>query len=913
MPEDTLNILILAKDEASKVFKGVSSSLTKAFNVAAAGATVGVAALGAGLAVAVKEAAAYEETFAELSQVIESTGGVAGITADEAVALANAFQDVTKFSDQTIMRGETLLLTFTNIGEDVFPRTVETMLNMGEVFGSVDGAAIQLGKALNDPVAGISALSEVGVSFTEEQKELVAAMMETGDIAGAQTLILDELEREFGGVARAAGATFGGQLTILRNKLMGVATAIGMRLLPFLTKLVSGFISFLPKIERVAWVFGNFVETLLLGRDYIYETSEALGFLFGNTDKANAVALKLVNTFFDVWDVLKGFVDGILIPFVKNHLPAFKNALLAVGAVIGGAVVLGGILSLVGAIMSLINPITLVIGAIALLAMAWTEDWGGIRTFLVDTVWPAIQPILSNIVEWFEVNIPRAFQAATDIWNNVLKPTWNEMKGHLWTLFGLSGLLVKAMVENWGGIRDKIVDDVWPAIKEAFTQLASFLAVAIPAAIGFLKTVWDTVLVPSFNKLVEIWNSTLKPALQALHDFFVVHIMPAAEDLAFTIADVLILALTGISNLWNDTLKPALQSLHDFFQLYIPPAMMLVKITWDTVLKPALDALVGLWNDTVKPALIDFIDYLQSKLVVAFGVYKTTWETTMKIALQALATFWNDTLKPALQDFWDFLQVYIPPAMQLIADKWETVLKPALEALVLLWNDYIKPALQDLYDFFAIHIKGAIETLAPILQGAFLTGWTSLQIVLENIHPWLLGIRDMITSIYDKINELYPILEGAFKTAWETLQTALETVSSSFQAIKDALAPIAGFISDIGSAIDALPDIPLDWLPGSPPPFAVGLSAVADSMQDVIAVMPRLNSGMAQFHRLSSGGVADISEFGEQAARARFSRNEQGRGPDIRNIQYTLIVNSNAAQEPLMNDFRSMEAWHRSI
>lgn len=99
-----------------------------------------------------------------------------------------------------------MLLTFTNIGKDVFPDATSTMLDMATAMNGgltpsaeqLKGTSIQLGKALNDPISGISALSKVGVTFTEQQKKQIEAMVQAGDAAGAQKLILAELGREFG-------------------------------------------------------------------------------------------------------------------------------------------------------------------------------------------------------------------------------------------------------------------------------------------------------------------------------------------------------------------------------------------------------------------------------------------------------------------------------------------------------------------------------------------------------------------------------------------------------------------------------------------------------------------------------------------------------------------------------------------
>lgn len=57
--------------------------------------------------------------------------------------------------------------------------------------------AIQLGKALNDPIIGMGALRKVGVAFTEAQKEQIKTLQESGDLMGAQKIILNELGNEF--------------------------------------------------------------------------------------------------------------------------------------------------------------------------------------------------------------------------------------------------------------------------------------------------------------------------------------------------------------------------------------------------------------------------------------------------------------------------------------------------------------------------------------------------------------------------------------------------------------------------------------------------------------------------------------------------------------------------------------------
>jgi hypothetical protein len=99
-------------------------------------------------------------------------------------------------------------------------------------FGEATANATQLGKALNDPVKGISALTRVGLTFTEAQKDLIESLVATGDVAGAQEVILAELERQVGGTA-AATVTDSEKMRLALDR---VGDEIGAALLPLLNE-----------------------------------------------------------------------------------------------------------------------------------------------------------------------------------------------------------------------------------------------------------------------------------------------------------------------------------------------------------------------------------------------------------------------------------------------------------------------------------------------------------------------------------------------------------------------------------------------------------------------------------------------------------------------------------------------------
>jgi hypothetical protein len=291
-----------------------------AFRAGIARATQLVSGLVDFLGDCVTEASASEDALAQLNAVLKSTGGAAGVTAEMANELAEAFQATTKFSDEAVLSAESMLLTFTSVGKDVFPLATQTILDMSQALGQdLKSSAIQLGKALNDPKKGVTALQRVGVQFNEEQREMIDNLVESGDLMGAQTLILEELQKEFGGSAEAAGQTFGGQLEILKNRLSDVKEQIGGAIIPVLSTLGGVLMDVFNTPQ-----FQAFMDTVLGGLEDIGKWVQNVGlpgFLnFGKAlkksfDKGGLVGV--VDTLLDAFDELdltkisQSLADGI--------------------------------------------------------------------------------------------------------------------------------------------------------------------------------------------------------------------------------------------------------------------------------------------------------------------------------------------------------------------------------------------------------------------------------------------------------------------------------------------------------------------------------------------------------------------------------------------------------------------------
>lgn len=267
---------LLARDNASPGFKSAGESAEHAggkisgFGSSIAGAMklAGGAIAGAGIVEGFKsfyDAAAESAKVAALTQAaITSTGGAAHVTAQQVSDLATSISNKTGVDDEAIQSGANLLLTFTNVrneagkGNDIFNQTTSIMTDMAAVLGTdASGSAIMLGKALNDPVQGISALTRVGVSFTQQQKDQIKTLADSGNTLGAQKVILAELSKEFGGAAAAASTP----LDKLKVNLGNLQEQIGGYLIP----VVDTFARFmldraLPAVQNVIGVVGQAVD-----------------------------------------------------------------------------------------------------------------------------------------------------------------------------------------------------------------------------------------------------------------------------------------------------------------------------------------------------------------------------------------------------------------------------------------------------------------------------------------------------------------------------------------------------------------------------------------------------------------------------------------------------------------------------
>jgi len=482
---ENVQIVVSAKDEASKTMSGIGHSISTAIGTFAGGAALNIAtkgfdALWGAVKGGIGDARDAAQVFAQTQAVIKSTGGAAGFTAEQIAEMAgslSAASGKSLFGDDDIQRGQNMLLTFTNITTQL-PNATQAMLDMAQATGTdAGGAAVQLGKALNDPIQGISALSRVGVSFTEQQKAQIATMQEAGDMAGAQAIILAELNKEFGGSAAAAAAADGGMAQF--NDRMGeLAESIGAQLLPVLNEMLAWLNS--PDIQAaIVMIATNLVDAVkgAIGafKDFLTAISPVVEFV-----KANMTPI----------------LAGLAAMLITVVVPAFL-AWSATAATAATATIV--------ALAPVLIPIAAIGAAVAVLTKAWTDDWGGMRTTL--TAWwnGTVQPILKTVQQWLQDHLPAANAALKAAWETA----WSAIKSAISTAWSFMQTSVfpalKTAIDGVGtviGTLQSAWSTAWSAISGAASSAKNVISGVISSITGFIDAA-----IKKINNLISAINS----------------------------------------------------------------------------------------------------------------------------------------------------------------------------------------------------------------------------------------------------------------------------------------------------------------------------------------------------------------------------------------------------------------------
>jgi hypothetical protein len=214
----SINIPVVSKFDPTGIKQAQSalggfgkSLLSVGALVAGAFAIRGIANFAMESVIAAERAQQFNDILVQVAKTTNTFGGNLTAGTDRLLKFADAQELVIGVEAELIKETQAVLLSFKSVGQSAdevggsFDRATMAAFDIAGVLKTdAKSAAVQLGKALENPIRGLTALGKAGTTFTDQQKEQIRVLVESGNLLGAQTLILDEIESQYGGVAEAA-------------------------------------------------------------------------------------------------------------------------------------------------------------------------------------------------------------------------------------------------------------------------------------------------------------------------------------------------------------------------------------------------------------------------------------------------------------------------------------------------------------------------------------------------------------------------------------------------------------------------------------------------------------------------------------------------------------------------------------
>lgn len=348
---------------------------------------------------------------ARLEQVYRSMGDTTGTAAKAAEDYAASLSKKIGVDDDSIMIAQAQLATFGKVSDatarqaGIFDRATAAGADLAAAgFGSLETNAVQLGKALQDPSKGITALAKSGVTFTDSQKKQIAAMQKSGDLLGAQKVVLGAVEGQVKGTA-AATATSTDKMNVAWGETQ---ESIGNALLPVLEQLTPILQTVAEFIQRnTAWILPLAAVIGVLA--IAWNVASIAATLFGTSMLAALWPVLLV-----IAAIAALIAIGVLI--VKNW-DTIKAAALAVWAFMVGA--WNAILGAIKAAWNWIKTnwptlLAILTGPIGIAVLLITRNWDTIKGALVG-VFNWIKGVWGTLVSFLTKPFTAAWSTISDI------------------------------------------------------------------------------------------------------------------------------------------------------------------------------------------------------------------------------------------------------------------------------------------------------------------------------------------------------------------------------------------------------------------------------------------------------------------------------------------------------------------
>ena len=484
------------------------------------------ASIGSIVSKGLEEVKGNSATLAQLTAGIKSTGGAAGVTTNDMLGLAKSIEEYSGQSHGSIGAAEKLLLTFTNIknvGPDkIFDQATKAAADMAAKFGGdAAGQSILLGKALNDPVRGITALTRVGVAFSTGQREQIKAMQDSGNTMGAQKIILAELTKEFGGAAEAAGNSLPGQIEKSKRAFEAFSgAAVGVLvpiLVPAISLITKGLNAITPVVDKISDSFGERL-TPVISR--VGAATKGLFDLFVKGDFTGGLGKALgITEDSPIVGIIFSIRDGVIGAFGKI-MEAGRPIFDAIGA--GFKQLWPTIAPLIPQIMSLamaLSPVRLIFEALGPVIPSLVGMLGQLASTLAGALGTALTSLMPVVTQLAGIIAGELVKIVM-----TLIPVIVELVGVIGPVLGQVLTAVAPLIALVGTYIGQLLEAVLPLIQPVLALVMAFL--------------------PLLSPLLQLVGSILTPLIKLL-----TAVMGPVTGLAVGLVKLLVPAVVLIGNI----------------------------------------------------------------------------------------------------------------------------------------------------------------------------------------------------------------------------------------------------------------------------------------------------------------------------------------------------------------------------
>jgi len=377
--------------------------------------------------------------------------------------------------------------------------------------------------------------NELGMSIEEVEEALKSGQLSMEQVSKS---FVDYADKNFGGAAARLSKTWGGLKSSFKDLREFIGADVFGPGLDVVSEALAGVFDELRAglegglFAEIGQKLGEFARQVVGLIDVFREGGfQGLADALGVSPEVQELIGNIIAMFGEVASTIQGVVKSALewlksdgleglgdaLEFVNENWEAFKGAILGASAALTAAGIAGALLGIVSAI----NPVTLAIAgigaAVGLLVTAWTNDWGGIRTFAVETWEGTLKPALEELSQWLSVHVVGAIEAMSTIWAETLQPAFAALAEWLGTNIPIA---VQTLADFWTG-------KLWPALQDVWGFIDSSL-------LPVFETLGELLLVLGEKTLMILaaaWNNKIKPALQDVWGFISTNLKPIFEKL----------------------------------------------------------------------------------------------------------------------------------------------------------------------------------------------------------------------------------------------------------------------------------------------------------------------------------------------------------------------------------------------